>query len=124
MSEIRLNRINSEMQKCIAKIFSDGIRDVSLQCMVSVMSVKVVNDLKHAAVKLSLYGPQEHKKADFEKICNAKGYIRKELAGMLKSMRFLPDIHFELDDSLEYSEKINKIINELKSDKPAETDSD
>ena len=49
----------------------------------------------------------------FERLEKHSGFVRKNLAGMLKA-RNIPDIVFELDDSMEYGEKMDKLIEGLK----------
>ena len=50
----------------------------------------------------------------FEKLKGASGYVRKNLASMLKAIN-IPDIVFELDDSMEYGEKMDKLIEDLEN---------
>lgn len=43
---------------------------------------------------------------------NAKPYIRREISRRI-SLRFTPEITFELDDSIEYGARISQILNQL-----------
>ena len=43
---------------------------------------------------------------------SAAGWLRKELASSL-SLRYTPELIFELDHSIEYGAHINSLINEL-----------
>lgn len=53
---------------------------------------------------------------------NAKGLLRREISNVLH-LKKAPDLKFIADDSVEYSVKINKILNSLNSEK-AEPSSD
>jgi ribosome-binding factor A len=48
----------------------------------------------------------------FDRLVKNAGFVRKNLASMLKA-RNIPDIVFELDDSMEYGSKMERIINEV-----------
>ena len=48
---------------------------------------------------------------------NAVGYIRGQIAKKI-NLRVTPDLQFELDESMEYGEKMDKIISDaIKKDK-------
>ena len=78
---------------------------------ITVTAVKTTKDLRYAKVYVSIFGTK-YTHQTFEKLKNASGFVRKNLASMLKA-RSIPDIVFELDDSMEYGEKIQKIISDL-----------
>lgn len=113
---IREKRVNSEIMKKLSEVLSK-LKNPSITAMVSVMRVDTTNDLKHCKVWLSLYGSEDQCKETFEAIEHSSGYIRHELASMMKDLRTMPELHFLRDDSLEYSQKINKIISEINTRK-------
>jgi len=78
--------------------------------VVSVARVEVTNDLSHAKIYLSFFG--KNRTDRFERIEKAKGFIRTELAHVLK-MRHVPDLHFVNDYSLEEGDRIINKINQL-----------
>ena len=43
---------------------------------------------------------------------NASGYFRSSLAGRL-NIRYIPELHFIYDESIEYGNKIEKIIEKI-----------
>lgn len=117
MSTVRTERIGAEMKKNISEILQNGLQDTELTAMVSVMNVDVVRDLKHATIKLSIYGDPQVKQKNFDAVCAASWYIRRELAHRMKDMRIMPELHFALDENLDYSDKINRLLNKLKEEK-------
>lgn len=116
MSNIRNKRINSEIQRNLSQII-DKLKNPEVTAMVSVTRVEVSGDLKYAKVWLSIYGAAEESVKTFQAVLHSTGYIRHELAAMMRDMRILPELIFLEDDSAEYSAKINQIINEIKTDK-------
>ena len=44
----------------------------------------------------------------------AKGYIRRELAGKIR-IKYIPEISFKMDESIEYGIHINKLLEKVKN---------
>ena len=76
----------------------------------SIPYVKVSPDLTHAKVYVSFFG--KHPEADFERIKEAKGFIRSQLSHRVK-LRKAPELEFVVDtaiaDGARLVEKINKL---------------
>ncbi len=118
----RIESLSSEMSKLIYEAIR-LIKDPRCTEMTSVVNVSVTKDLKFATVVLSVFSMNESKKkATFEAIKNASGFIRHYLSKEM-SIRTVPSLKFEMDEAMEYSAKINKIINSLNI-KPKEEDED
>ena len=112
MSRIRMEKINSELAKCIYEIITRQVKTADLTEMVSVTRVDTDPDLKNAKVFVSVFGEEERAEATFAAVRNSAGFIRRQLAGMMK-LRTVPSLHFVRDDSMAYSMKINKLIDEV-----------
>lgn len=110
----RIDRLNSEMLKVIADVIDNKIKDPRVTEMVSVSRVEVAKDLKTAKVYLSLYGNKDKIDATFDGIVRAGGFIRKELSLAFRDIRQVPELRFIKDDSLDYSAKIESVIEEIK----------
>ncbi len=111
----RLERINSEMQKSISDIVTNRLKDPRVTEMVSVLKVDTAKDLKTAKVYVSIYGDKDKSAATFDALKKTAGFIRKELSVDFKDLRVVPSLSFFLDTSMEYSEKINTLIQEIKN---------
>ncbi len=116
----RMKKIDAEMTRVIAEIIPK-VKDPRCTEMVSVMKSEVSGDLKHAKILLSIFSTDEAKKrATFKAIENAASFIRYEVGKNMK-LRCVPELHFALDDSMDYSAKISRIIDSLKIEKEEET---
>ncbi|NLM44661.1 MAG: 30S ribosome-binding factor RbfA [Clostridiales bacterium] len=113
MSSQRLNRISEELKKEISKIVMNELKDPRISAMCSIVSVETTPDLKYAKVYVSIYGNKEEKERTFKGLKNASGFIRRRLGDEIK-IRYLPEIQFILDDSIEHGVKITEILNEIK----------
>lgn len=109
----RIEKGNSLIKRCVSEIISNELNDPRLKNeMITVSRVHLSSDLKYAKVYLSFYG-EENKEEALEIIKNASGFIRSSLKDKIK-FRVLPMLDFALDDSSEYSEKINKLLKNIK----------
>jgi len=107
----RMIRINDEIKKELSQILRDGLKDPRLTGMASVVRVETTNDLKYCKAYISVMGDDAAKESCMQAINSAKGFIRSELAKALQ-LRQTPEFKFILDDSLDYSFKINKLLDD------------
>ena len=107
----KIFRINEDIQRVMATLLR-GIKDPRVnQGMISVTAVDTTSDLRHAKVFLSVLGLKSEK--DFLKgLKSASGYLRREL-GQSLSLRYTPELQFELDKSIERGVRINSILNTI-----------
>ena len=107
----KIFRINEDIQRVMATLLR-GIKDPRVnQGMISVTAVDTTSDLRHAKVFLSVLGLRSEK--DFIKgLKSASGYLRHEL-GQSLSLRYTPELQFELDRSIERGVRINTILNTI-----------
>ena len=109
----RLLKINAEIQKYISEIFTYDIKNPNIQGIITVTRVDTTNDLSLSRVYVSIYCPHGDKYEVFKQIQHSAGYIRKAVCEKL-DIRKMPFLEFLLDESLDYSEHINEVINDLK----------
>lgn len=113
MSLQRTAKLNSEFQKNIYEVLSKSVKDPRITEMFSVTKVETDKELTLAKVYISIYGKDSEKtEATFEGIKSAAGYVRRELYKIMR-VRAVPQLMFVRDDSMEYSDRISKILNQL-----------
>jgi len=105
-------RINDEIKKELSEILRSEIKDPRVSAMVSVIKVETTTDLKYCKVAVSVLGSEEDKQSAMQGIKSAAGFIRKLIAERI-NLRATPEFSFVLDDSVEYSIKIHKILSDL-----------
>ena len=84
----------------------------------SITHVEVSGDLRHAKVFVSIMGTAEEKAASMKGLKNATGYLRHELAGRIV-LRYMPEISFKLDTSIEEGARILDLINKIEAEERA-----
>ena len=111
MPSHNLARTNDDIQRVLAAHLRE-IKDPRVQQgMISVTRVETTGDLRYAKVWLSVLGLDNEK--EFKKgLKSASGWLRRELAGSL-SLRYTPELVFEIDRSIEYGAHINDLIRDL-----------
>lgn len=112
MSKHRQSRINEEVRRVLSEIIMIELKDPRISKLCSVVSAEVTPDLKFAKVFISVLGSEEEKKNTIAGLNSAAGFIRKELGSRI-DLRNNPEIHFELDKSIEHGARIMDILSEI-----------
>lgn len=115
MDKKRLYRLQAEIQRIVSELLIEGLKDPRIDTMTSVSKVELSNDTSVATIYFSIYGSQKTKEDTLDALENAKGYIRSRLAKVLE-IRQVPELRFKIDESVEYSIEIQKILNKLNSE--------
>jgi len=121
MSFKRADRVSVAIKKEVGLLLTQGVKDPGIH-FVTVTTVDMAEDLRNAVIYVSVMGTEEDRQETMKGLERAKGYIRKELGSRLQ-LRYTPEIHFRLDESLDHSIKIRTILNEIKpTDEPKNED--
>ncbi|MDO5557475.1 MAG: 30S ribosome-binding factor RbfA [Clostridia bacterium] len=107
----RLNRIDEELKKEISNIISYELKEPNVTGLISVTKVKTTPDFKFAKVYVSILNSKNTKKT-MDGLRKSAGFIRTQVAKKV-NLRITPQINFELDDSMEYGEKIEAILKDI-----------
>lgn len=114
----RTDRIAEMIQRKLAQIIPQEVKDPRLTGFVTISAVKVAADLGHAKVYFTVLN--EDKKLS-ESILNASAsYLRSALARSI-TLRTVPQLHFVYDESIEYGQRLSRLIDEAN---PSTSDDD
>ena len=107
----RMGRINDDIQLALSSLLR-SVKDPRVQQgLISVTRVETTGDLRYAKVWLSVLGELNEK--EFKRGLKSCGpWLRHELGERL-SLRYTPELVFELDHSIEYGAKISRMIEEI-----------
>ena len=109
MQETRQNKIARLLQKELSQIFQEQTRSLH-GVMVSVTRVKVSPDLSICTAYLSIF-PSEKGEELISNITRNEKKIRYELGTRVRyQLRIIPELRFFIDDSLDYIERIDKLL--------------
>ena len=119
MIKQRSRRVAEQMKKEISEILYLELKDPGLMEIITVMAVEVTRDLRFAKVFISAYGNEEEQKKVLRILEKAAGFIRRELGKRIR-LRHIPEIEFNLDRTLEYSNHIEGMLKKLGLDAGAD----
>jgi len=110
MDTTRQQKINRLIQKEMSEIFRKQTQQMR-GILVSVSTVRVSPDLGVAKIYLSIF-PSEKGKDILANIKTNTKAVRYDLGQKVgKQLRIIPELSFYLDDSLDYLENIDKLLN-------------
>lgn len=114
MKGARTSRLNGEYQKEISEIIRrQKDKMPGIKGIVSVTEADVAPDLKTAYIYVSVYGvSEEESKHTFEVLCEHAGFIRHELAQVMR-MRTVPALTFRTDGSMAYGAKMDELFKKI-----------
>jgi ribosome-binding factor A len=113
----RKDRVTEAIRKEVSVIIHDELKDPRLG-FVTITRVEMTPDLRFARIFFSVLGKDEDYKKTKIALDSALGFIRKLISERI-NLRLAPEIGFEEDRSVEYSVRIQEILNEIKElDKP------
>jgi ribosome-binding factor A len=101
-------RVQDLLREEISSIIHKDMRDPGIG-FVTILEVKMSEDLKNAKVYCSVYGSDEERQKTLGVLRKSKGYVRF-LIGQRLTLRYTPEINFVLDDAFERVERIEQIL--------------
>jgi len=113
MNNTRIQKIERQIQKDLGELFLLETRQMT-GTLVSVTKVRMSPDLSISKVYLSIF-PSGKSKEMLENINRQKKTIRYDLGLRIgKQVRRIPELVFFLDDSIDYLENIDHLLNQDK----------
>jgi len=107
----RSEKVAEAIHELISGMLVKGLKDPRIG-FATITGVKVTDDLHQATVYFTVIGSDEEKKATGAGLASARGFIRKEMGKELH-MRYVPELTFRYDESVEYGNRIESILKEI-----------
>jgi ribosome-binding factor A len=112
MAKKRTPRLNEQLRREITDIVRTQARDPRIG-MVTVTAVMVAGDLGSARVYVTALGTEDEKAETIAGLKAAAPFIRSELGRRL-TIRQIPELRFELDQTLEHAHRIEQLLGEVR----------
>ena len=113
MESKRQEKISRLIQRDLSEIFTLESRNLFNSSMITVTKVVITPDLSIARVYLSLFATAD-KEALLTIIKTHTKLLRGQLGNRIHlQLRVIPELHFYIDDSLDYIEKIDNLLSDL-----------
>lgn len=122
MRHPRVQRVQQELKEEVSKILTYELSDPRLE-MVTITAVELTDDLRFAKIYYSVMGDQKRREKAQQGLESATGFIRK-LIGERIRLKFLPEIVFKYDNSIEYAQHISEVLEKIKKQQKGGKDAD
>jgi ribosome-binding factor A len=107
----RAIRVGDQILKEIAILLLNRVKDPRVYGA-TITGIKLSNDLKIARVYFSVIGEKSDIERALDGLNSAKGFIKREI-GLRMKLRYVPEIKFVHDPSLESGSHLDKIFEEI-----------
>ena len=116
----RTDRIAEMMQRLLAQVIQQEIKDPRLPRLITISAVKVTRDLGHAKVYFTVYDDDPVQTTTL--LNSAASYLRSTLAKAM-TLRTVPQLHFIYDNSIAYGKHLSRLIDEVNDTKEDDNES-
>jgi len=115
--DIRARKLEELIKIKISGLLLKGLKDPRLETFITLLDVKLAKDGRSAQVYVSVIGSEKEKINAIRGLESAAGYIQRRLGKEIR-VRYIPQLHFVLDEDTEKRVRLVHRINELsKKDK-------
>lgn len=110
----RADRVSKLLREEISQIITRDLKD-PLVSFVTITNINLTDDLKLARVYVGILGDEEAKNKSLKGLTRAVKFIRTEL-GHRTNLKYVPEIEFYYDETLEYAQKIDSLLKKIHQD--------
>ena len=114
MARLRVEKMQELMKQELSQIILREMKDPRIG-FVTVTQVRMSSDLSRAEIYLSLLGSEEETKQTLDVLKKSLGFLRTEIGKRIR-MRYAPELVLRLDDSLEYSSNIQRLLLQIEKE--------
>lgn len=107
----RSERVSELILEEVSWVIRNEVKDPGVG-FITLTRVDMTPDLRHASIYVSIMGGDRAKRRGLRALNRARGYIRSALGRRVR-LKYLPEIRFVLDRSLERVKRIDDILREL-----------
>jgi ribosome-binding factor A len=113
----RTARLDRLLQEEVSRILAREIHDPRIG-FATITRVETSPDLHHARVWVSVVGQPDERRDTFRALARAMPFVRHELGSL--RLRRIPELHLELDDSVERGTRVLRILDDLEAGREPE----
>lgn len=114
----RAVRVGDQILREMALLLMNRVKDPRVK-RATLTGIHLSNDLKHARVYFSVIGDITDIQNTQAGLDSAKGFIKREI-GLKMNLKYMPDILFKHDPTLELGTQMDRLFEKIKSEKSTE----
>lgn len=107
---VKLERLGSTFAKVISEILAREVKDENVK-LATITGCEITNDLSFAKIYFTVLDSSK-KEETIKALERSKSFIRGEISKRV-DVRHTPELRFIFDESVEYGNKIEKIIDDI-----------
>ena len=113
MNDRRRKGLEKEISRIIGTAILFDVKNEKIKNLVTVKNVSLSSDARYADIIFSVLDYKENINKDklLQELEKLKGFFRKKIGDNLQ-IRYTPEVRVHLDDTIEYSIKISKLLKE------------
>lgn len=117
MLHSRMARVSELVKQELGDIIDKELENPKLPEFITVHSVRVAKDLRHADVYVTFLNDEDKKATEeaVDELNRAKGYIRM-LLGRRITLKYLPELHFHYNPSTRYAAHLENIFHKIEQE--------
>jgi len=112
-------RVGDQIQKEVSVLLLERVKDPRVNG-VTVTGIRLSDDLKQARIYYSVMGSRDQVERAQTGLDSARGFIKRQI-GLRMGLRYVPEITFVHDSSLEKGSYMDKLFVEMGLDKENES---
>jgi ribosome-binding factor A len=112
----RTERVGELLRAELSEILQREVKDPRLNVLFSITEVDVSPDLKTARIYFSVMGDDDARENALRAARAATPFLRRELRPRLSSLRYVPELTFMSDDSIERGARLSALIDQVASE--------
>lgn len=118
MAGNRAARVADVIQQELAGLIRNELKDPRVG-FVSIVKTEVAADIRHAKIYVSVLGDPKQAAESLKALRSASGFLRNEVGKVLQ-IRFTPELHFVLDDSIAHGSRIAQLLVQIQGEQKGE----
>ncbi len=112
----RIERLNSLLKEVISDVVRLEMKNPYLPPLITITSVELTNDLRHAKVYVSVIGDKKAKEKAIEILQGSSGFIAASTAKQVV-MRYFPELTFIIDETVDKQMHIESLIQKIQEER-------
>ena len=116
----RASRVGDEIRAELASLLTREVKDPGIGFL-TITVVKVSPDLQQARVYYTTIGDEKARRESAKALGRATPFLRRQVAQRLRLKR-APELSFFFDEAIEKSDRIERILNELNTERAGRPD--
>lgn len=116
MTKNRTDRLNSLLKEVISEVIRKEVKNPHVHQLITVTSVDITKDLRHAKVYVSVIGTELEKEETLKGLQSAAKFIAIT-ASKKVVIRFFPELHFKLDDGVNQQMRVEGILKQISDER-------